>query len=152
MQTNIKFYYYVTNRQNICAPFFMSRTFRPCLSCLWWITISKIVCWPCKFRTRSTNPFPVCDFSLSFKHVVRMDSQPHVSDKSSDCSTEIIVDNTSFDQPKIISHHKISVVKMDIKIDLETKNYGSSNVNLVCILSLDEKWLNLVEKLCSASS
>ena len=81
-----------------------------------------------------------------------MDSQPHVSDNSSDCSTEIIVDNTLFDQPKIISHHKISVVKTEIKIDLETKNCGSSNVNLVCISSLDQKWLDLVEKLCSASS
>ena len=81
-----------------------------------------------------------------------MDSQPHLSDNSSDCSTEIILDKTSFEQPKIISHHKISVVKTDIKIDLETKNSGSSDVNLLCISSLDEKWLNLVEKLCSASS
>ena len=81
-----------------------------------------------------------------------MESQPHPSENSSDCSTEIILNTTSFHQPKIISHHKISVVKTDIKVDLETKKYGSSNVNLVCISSLDEKWLNLVEKLCSASS
>ena len=98
------------------------------------------------------NAFPASFFSLSFKHVVRMDSQPHVSDNSSDCSTQIIVENTSLEHKNIISHHKISVVKTKIKIDLETKNYGSSNVNLVCILSLDQKWLNLVEKLCSTSS
>ena len=74
-----------------------------------------------------------------------MDSQPHVSDNSSGCSTEIILDKTSFDEPKLISHHKISVLKTDIKLDLETKKYGSSNVNLVLISSLDEKWLNLVK-------
>ena len=95
--------------------------------------------------------FPASNFSLSFEHVVRMDSQPHLSDNSSDCSTEIILDKTSFEQPKLISHHKISVVKTDIKLDLETKKYGSSNVNVLLISSLDEKWLNLVEKLCSSS-
>ena len=80
-----------------------------------------------------------------------MDTQQTVNDNSSDCSIEIFLENVSAKNRDIVSHKKLSLFKGNIKIDLESKICVSTNLNLVSISTMDQKWLDLVEKLCSKS-
>ena len=82
----------------------------------------------------------------------RMAAQPMLSDNSSDCSTEKLLENVSVKDKDIVTHNKLSIIKTDIKIDLEMKHSLSSNGNIVCVSSLDQKWLDLVQNLCSSST
>ena len=81
-----------------------------------------------------------------------MAAQPRLSDNSSDCSTEIFLENGSVNKKEIVTHNKLSILKADIKIDLETKHSLSSNGNMIWVSSLHQKWLDLVQKLCSTST
>ena len=77
-----------------------------------------------------------------------MDSQTKISDFSSDASTEIIPDNTS-QQTDIKIHNKISIVKDNIKIELESKGTVTQPGNILYLSSFAKPWLDLVEKLSS---
>ena len=79
-----------------------------------------------------------------------MAAQPLLSDNSSDCSTEILLENVSVKDKEIATHNKLSIIKTHMKIYLETKHSLSSNGNIVCVSSLDQKWLDLVRNLCSS--
>ena len=80
-----------------------------------------------------------------------MDTQPTLTNKSSDYSTDIILENVLLKNKDIVSHNKLSLVKGNIKIDLESKICVSSNANLICVSAMDQKWVDLVEKLCAKS-
>ena len=80
-----------------------------------------------------------------------MDTQQTVNDKSNDCSTDIFLENVSPKNKDIVSHKKLSLVKGNIKIDLESKICVSTNSNLICLSTVGQKWLYLVEKLCAKS-
>ena len=74
-----------------------------------------------------------------------MDSQTKISDFSSDASTEIIPDNTS-QETDIKIHNKISIVKDNIKIELESKGTVTQPQNILYLSSFAKPWLDLVGK------
>ena len=77
-----------------------------------------------------------------------MDSETKSSDFSSDSSTQILPDNT-FSEHKTQVHNKICVVKENVKIELESKGSVSTCGNILYFSSVNQPWLDLVEKLCS---
>ena len=77
-----------------------------------------------------------------------MDSQTKIKDFSSDASTEKILDNSS-QETDIKIHNKISIVKDNIKIELESKGTITQPGNILYLSSFAKTWLNLVEKLSS---
>ena len=79
---------------------------------------------------------------------IEMDSQTKISDFSSNASTEIIPDNTS-QETDIKIHNKISIVKDNMKIELESKGTVTQPGNILYLSSFAKPWLNLVEKLSS---
>ena len=84
-----------------------------------------------------------------YYHVeIEMDSQTKISDFSSDASTEIIPDNTS-QETDIKIHNKISIVKDNMKIELESKGTVTQPGNILYLSSFAKPWLDLVEKLSS---
>ena len=80
-----------------------------------------------------------------YYHVeIEMNSQTKISDFSSDASTEIILDNTS-QETDIKIHNKISIVKDNIKIELESKGTVTQPGNILYLSSFAKPWLDLVE-------
>ena len=77
-----------------------------------------------------------------------MDSNSKISDFSSDCSTQILPDETELPH-KTKGNNKLSIVKDNIKIELESKVSVSPSGNIVSFSSINKPWLDIVEKLCS---
>ena len=65
----------------------------------------------------------------------------------SDASTQILLDDTLQSKSTEL-HHKISIVKDNMKVELETKCSVSPSGNILCLSSLTKTWLDLVENLC----
>ena len=77
-----------------------------------------------------------------------MNSETKISDFSSDCSTQILPDNTLHSQ-KTKLHNKLSIIKENIKIELESKGSVPPSGNIIYLSSVNKPWLDIVEKLCS---
>ena len=71
------------------------------------------------------------------------------ADNSSDCSTQII-GNESDKSVKVIDN-SLSVVTVTKKVTLATKVTVPASENIICAATCLQPWLDLVEKLCSAS-
>ena len=71
-----------------------------------------------------------------------------ISDISSDCSTQILPDETVKCQYTKV-HNKLSVTKDNIKIELECKGCISPSGNILCFSSITKPWLDIVEKIFS---
>ena len=79
---------------------------------------------------------------------INMDSGMKISDFSSDCSTQIPPDKTVPSHNTKV-HNKISIIKDNIKIELECKGCVLPSGNILCFSSINKPWLDIVEKLCS---
>ena len=79
---------------------------------------------------------------------IELDSQTKISDFSSDASTEIILVYTS-QETDIKIHNKISIVKDNMKIELESKGTVTQPGNILYLSLFAKPWLDLVEKLSS---
>ena len=79
---------------------------------------------------------------------IEMDSQTKIRDFSSDACTEIIPDNTLQSQDIKIDN-KISIVKDNIKIELESKGIVTHPGNILYLASITKPWLNVVKKISS---
>ena len=77
-----------------------------------------------------------------------MDSETKISDILSDCSTQILPDETVKCQNTKV-HNKLSVTKENIKIELECKGCISPSGNILCFSSITKPWLDIVEKIFS---
>ena len=77
-----------------------------------------------------------------------MDSETKISDFSSDSSTQILPDNTLREHNTEL-HNKISIIKENVKIELESKGTVSPCGNILYFSSVNKPWLDVVKKLCS---
>ena len=91
--------------------------------------------------------FPLCTLGYH-EDTSKMDSETKISDISSDCSTQILPDETVKCQNTKV-HNKLSIIKDDIKIELECKGCISPFGNILCFSSISKPWLDIVEKVFS---
>ena len=77
-----------------------------------------------------------------------MDSETKNSDFSSDSSTQILPDNNLREHNTEL-HNKISIMKENVKIELESKGSFSPCANILYFSSVNKPWLDIVEKFCS---
>ena len=95
----------------------------------------------------SAISFPHLTLSFARGHI-KMDSETKISDFSSDSSTQILPDNTLREHNTEL-HNKISIIKENVKIELESKGTVSPCGNILYFSSVNQPWLDIVEKLCS---
>ena len=91
--------------------------------------------------------FPLCTLAYH-EDTSKMDSETKISDISSDCSTQIVPDQTVQCHDMKV-HNKISIIKDNIIIELECKGCTSPSGNILCFSSISKPWLDIVEKICS---
>ena len=102
-----------------------------------------------KSRSIIVSAFSLPHFTLILpRGCIKMNSETKFSDFSSDASTEILPDNT-LPSHKTNIHNKISIIKDNMKIELESKGSLPPSGNILCFSAVNKPWLDIVEKLCS---
>ena len=89
-----------------------------------------------------------CFYSCLPWGYIKNDSETKISDISSDCSTQILPDETAKCHNMKV-HNKLSIIKDYIIIELECKGCISPSGNILCFSSISKPWLDIVKKICS---